>query len=196
MASKHDDKPHAPAAPDPTFGGDPIAHVRALGVVDVQKIPGAPPAYRALDATAKKPILKLTEHQRAEVDDALAEVAANIPQLVTDLGRFAPSEATAKALHERFNGSWAAGRRAAVLHQYCVDQEDVANHDSLTFIIKVQGDILRAAEDDPSVLDRFPKLLALKQQRAEAITVGRARAKATAAEIAAAEGDGTAPKNK
>lgn len=148
-----------------------------LHAIDAAQIPIIPRDYVPLDGSQKSRLLKLVEVQRAEVILALDEISLKGPKLKADLGRFAPDATQAHDHKRKLNVTNEAASKAAALVNYTSDVEASVNHDVMTYLLAVRKELLHVVEHDPQLAAEYPKVMALIEQRRDAILEGRARAK-------------------
>ena len=95
-----------------------------------------------------------------------------------DLGNLAPDPRRARSLRARMDRIRAAKVKAESFTVWINDQEDIVNHDAMTFIDEVAGDIRHLAQKRPQIATRYPHILAIAEQRSQSISDGMARARA------------------
>ena len=173
---------------------DIVDAIRAMLVTPASSLPEVPIQFRPLSAEEKWPLLKPADDQKAEILEALDEAAVRGPLISVELGRFAPDPEWARHLAERLRDVRAGKVRIRALGELYEEQDEVASNDALTFLLALRKEVDHVAEHEPAVRDRYPALMALADQRREAILNGRARKARERAEKAAAEGSKLPPK--
>ena len=168
---------------------DPLVINRRIALIPASQVPEVDKAFRRPDAATKRGMRKVVEAQRAEVGEALVEMSKKEAQLADDLGeKYAPATGRAAALLHQMEEVREGKLRSEKLSAYYNEMEDLIHHDAMTLVGDAKDEVLHAARREPHVVDSYPKLMALVEQRREAILDGRARAAASRPD------DGTAPK--
>jgi hypothetical protein len=145
---------------------------------DPGSIPAVPEGEKPMDGSFRQGLLKIAAEQRAEVDQAMEQLWAKRAEIGADLGTLAPDAEQGKALHERMLAAREANRKVQALAAYTEQQEALANHAVIGHINAASSDIEHMAQKNPQIAARYERVLAVRDQRREAIVAGIARAKA------------------
>jgi hypothetical protein len=141
-------------------------------------VPEVPKTFKPLDGVARQTLLKVYADQRAETDNAVKELWTKRAEIAEDLGSLAPDPETAKALLEQMMATRELNRKAQALAAYADEQEALANHAVMTHLYSVVADIEHMATRKPGIKEHYSEVLAVTEQRREAIVAGMARSKA------------------
>jgi hypothetical protein len=130
-----------------------------------------------MDGVARQTLLKVYADQRAETDNAMKQLWAKRAEIAADMGSLAPDPETAKGLLEQMLAARELNRKAQALATYADEQEALANHAVLTHLNSVVADIEHMATRKPGIKEHYSEVLAVAEQRREAIVAGMARSR-------------------
>ncbi len=155
-------------------------HVSAKSLLlpDAATVPAVPKTYKPLDGGARQTLLKVYADQRAETDKAMNQLWTHRTEMAEDLGSLAPDPETSKDLLEQMLAARELNRKAQALAAYADEQEALANHAVMAHLNSVVADIEHMATKKPGITEHYADVLAVIEQRREAIVAGMARSKA------------------
>ncbi len=175
------------ADPDPSV----VSIVRQGPFIPPERIVAAPVNYLAIPPDVKHALLKIADDEVSEARDALDECAGKGALLQEDLGKRTPPAEQAAALRDEMEGAHSARVKSEKIATYNADKEAVLFHDIRTFLGRVERNLMHEAEDNPAVLDQYPKVVKYMRQRADAISSGMARARAAKQDQSEKPADGS-----
>ena len=179
MSAKSSKKPlaHSPKAVT-VPPSDTLAHNRHLAAPAAELIPKVPDGYIPTPVDeGKRRLRRLSDSLRAEALDALSELDENRDRIGTDLGDLAPDPAAAGQLLPRLRTVRETLGATEALLAFLHELEDIAHSDAVELLEAAHQELSHRLPKLPQLATVYPRLLALIQQRNDAVAEGIARAK-------------------
>ncbi len=179
MSAKSSKKPSAHSAKAVAVPpSDTLAHNRHLAAPAAELIPKVPDGYIPTPADeSKRRLRRLSDGLRAEALAALAELAENRARIGADLGDLAPDPAEAAQLLPRLRTVRETIVATESLLTFLHELEDIAHSDAVELLEAAHQELSHRLRKLPQLATVYPHLVALIQQRNDAVAEGIARAK-------------------
>ena len=183
-----------PVLPDAERGT--VADTRRSVTVDLAALWVPPAGYVPLDKASINALSKIAATQGAELSLATRQVIDKTSTLATRFGELAPDTTQLAALWERYQSATSAYAIAEQQSVYFGDIAQVALHDVLQILGRVDETVRPVSARNAQVAAEFSAVLTIADQRGDAVREGRARAKADKSAAAADDSAATDPSVK